>query len=69
MARNNPLHDSQTNPSAFELGRRMEPLENAEKLLHVLRVEPDAIVANEENCFERFLLGADLDLSFGAREK
>ncbi len=43
-----PLDSHQSDPGAFELLLAVEALKNAEKLSHILRIEADAIVTDED---------------------
>src|ERR1700674_866074 len=49
VALDDALHDRQADAGAFEILRAMQPLKHAEKLVGILHVEADAVVANEEH--------------------
>lgn len=61
-----PLHDAlddgEPHARALEVLGPVQPLEHAEQLAGILRIETDAVVADEEDAFSRLVAGADLDL-------
>src|SRR6266700_3458751 len=65
VTRDDPLDDGQPDAGAFKFTRRMEPLKNAKKFIGILRIEPDAIITNEEDRFQRSISGADFDPRLG----
>ena len=64
MAGDNPLDDGQANAGAFELADRMEPLKDAKESYGMLRIESDAIVADEEDGLEGRFFRSDFDAGF-----
>jgi len=47
----NLLNDGQADSGAWKLGRTVQPLEDFEDSVGVLRIDPNAIVFNRENPF------------------
>src|SRR4051812_41841782 len=46
VAVDDPLNDGEPHPSAWKLARGVQPLENAEEPVGILRVEPRTVVAD-----------------------
>src|SRR6266850_5978121 len=65
MPGNDALDISQADADPFKFVRPVQTLKNAEELLRILHVEPDAVIAHDHDHFVRRLVGAsDLDLSW-----
>lgn len=61
MAIDNPSHRGQADPGTRKLGRRVQPLESAEQLVHVCHVEAGAIVADEVSRTSVLMRNAEFD--------
>src|SRR5665213_514831 len=55
------LHNRQADACAFKFFRRMQPLENAEKFVHVFHLKTRAVVFNEIDILSIFITAADSD--------